>query len=64
MARLLAQNNPLVISHEIWRVVQDCGDGRKRKKPGTKPGFEVLPDLLDYLHFWIAASAAEMPFRE
>lgn len=41
-----------------------AGMGAKEKKPGTKPGFEVLPDLLDYLHFWIAASAAEMPFRE
>ncbi|SCD22912.1 hypothetical protein BR141012304_10471 [Brucella inopinata] len=36
----------------------------QQPEPGTKPGFEVLPDLLDYLHFWIAASAAEMPFRE
>ncbi|APY13700.1 hypothetical protein BKD02_04780 [Brucella sp. 09RB8910] len=36
----------------------------QQSEPGTKPGFEALPDLLDYLHFWIAASAAEMPFRE
>lgn len=64
MERILEKNKKIVIKNEIWSVVKDWGDGRKRKKKGKKKGFEVMNDIMDYLKLWIEESEEEMKLRE